>query len=148
MKQKPLRLSNPGSSAGVSLAAGGTSWGAISDLRAKKNFRVADPAAVLEKLAGVSITRWNYEWEADDASPHLGPVAQDFKAAFYPGRDDTTITTLEYDGVALMAIQGLNQKLEQHLKRRDAEISALKRELAEVKAMLNELSKPNQPAGQ
>jgi len=40
-------------------------------------------------------------------------MAQDFKAAFYPGRDNKCITTLEFDGVELAAIKGLNQKLEE-----------------------------------
>ena len=39
---------------------------------------------------------------------YSGAMAQDFKAAFYPGRDDKSISTLEFDGVELAAIQGLN----------------------------------------
>src|SRR5438045_2779926 len=79
---------------------------------AKKNFAPVDGEAVLERLAGVPVQQWNYKAEADDAVPHLGPMAQAFKAAFYPGRDDKVITTLEFDGVELAALQGLNQKLE------------------------------------
>ena len=37
--------------------------------------------------------------------PNIGPMAQDFKAAFYPGRDDKGISTLEFDGVELAAIR-------------------------------------------
>jgi len=37
---------------------------------------------------------------------------QDFKRAFYPGNHDKSIATQEADGVALVAIQGLKQKLE------------------------------------
>ena len=39
-------------------------------------------------------------------------MAQDFKAAFYRGRDDKVITTLEFNGMELAAIQGLNEKVE------------------------------------
>ena len=39
-------------------------------------------------------------------------MAQDFKAAFYRGRDDNVITTLEFNGMELAAIQGLNEKVE------------------------------------
>ena len=67
--------------------------------------------------------------------PHLGPMAQDFKAAFFPGRDDKTISTLEADGVALAAIQGLNRKLEE----RDARIAALEKNVAELKELLAEV---------
>jgi len=41
--------------------------------------------------------------------------------------------------VALVAIQGLNQKLTEELKRRDAENAELKRELSELKKTVNQL---------
>jgi hypothetical protein len=59
----------------------------------------------------------------------------DFKSAFYPGRDDKSITTLEFDGVELAAIQGLNQKLETETKVKDAEIQDLKKEPAAQKTV-------------
>ena len=65
-------------------------------------------------------------------------MAQDFKAAFYPGSDDKSISTLEADGVAFAAIQGLNQKLTDELKRRDAENAELERRLEKLERMLNE----------
>jgi len=129
--------------AGVSLTANDTSWNVISDRAAKKNFQPADGREILEKLSRLPIQRWHYQWEADDAVPHLGPVAQDFKAAFYPGRDDKTISTLEADGVALAAIQGLNQKLEEtraEVKRRDAENAELKARLAALERIVLNLS--------
>jgi len=94
-----------------------------------------DGEAVLERLAGVSVQQWLYKSEPDDAVPHLGPMAQAFKAAFYPGRDDKVITTLEFDGVELAAIQGLNQKLRQ----KDAEIAALKAANAAIEKRLTAL---------
>ena len=104
----------------------------ISDRAVKKDFAEVDSRAVLEKLAAVPVQRWHYQWESAEATPHLGPVAQDFKAAFYPGRDDKSITTLEFDGVALAAIQGLNQKLEEELHRRDGENAELKQQNSEL----------------
>jgi hypothetical protein len=74
------------------------------------------------------VQSWNYKWEADNATPHLGPMAQDFKAAFYPGRDDKTISTLEFDGVELAAIQGLNEKLTGELKQKETEITELRQQ--------------------
>ena len=55
-------------------------------------------------------------------------MAQDFKAAFGVGETDTGITTVDADGVALAAIQGLNQKLEQ----KQAEITELKQRLEKL----------------
>jgi Chaperone of endosialidase len=109
----------------------------VSDRNAKKNFQPVDTVAVLEKLAAIPIERWNYQWEKDSDVPHLGPMAQDFKGAFYPGRDDKTISMLEFDGVALAALQGLNQKLEE----KDVEIQALKQSVAELKQLVSQLTR-------
>lgn len=136
-------FSNAGASAGVFLAPGGNAWASISDRNVKKNFTPVSGEEVLEQLAVLPVQRWNYQWETDDAVPHLGPMAQDFKAAFFPGRDDTSITTQEADGVALAAIQGLNLKLEKtraELKRRDAEHAALKSELHQLKHLVGLLA--------
>jgi hypothetical protein len=121
--------------AGVALDPGATSWSTISDRNAKKNFEPVDGEAVLAKLAQVPVQRWNYKWEADDSVPHIGPMAQDFKAAFYPGRNDRSISTLEFDGVELAAIQGLNQKLNE----KDTEIKTLKQQNDSLAERLNQL---------
>ena len=136
-------FSSTNANAGVSLATDGTAWGTISDRNAKKNFAPVDVRAVLEKLALVPVQQWNYKWETDGEVPHLGPMAQDFKHAFYPGRDDKVITTQEIDGVALAAIQGINQKVEEQagmLRHREAEIQELKQTVAELKKLVNSLT--------
>jgi Chaperone of endosialidase len=125
--------------AGVALQPGATSWSTISDRNAKKNFKPVDTMAVLDKLAAVPIEQWNYKWEKDSDTPNIGPMAQDFKHAFYPGRTDTSINTLEFDGVELAAIQGLNQKLNEQR----AENSELKQELDELKAEVKSLEQRN-----
>lgn len=52
---------------------------------------------------------------------HIGPMAQDFHAAFSVGDDERTISTIDPDGVALAAIQEL-AKLSQQ---KDAKIADL-----------------------
>ena len=61
-------------------------------------------------------------------------MTQDFKAAFYRGRDDKSITTLEFDGVALAAIQGLNQKVEEQR----AENAELQQRLEKLERLINQ----------
>jgi hypothetical protein len=122
--------------AGVHVLPGGTAWSSISDRDAKKNFQPVNGEAVLEKLAAIAVQKWNYKWEEETNTPHIGPMAQDFKAAFYPGRDDKSISTLEFDGVELAAIQGLNQKLNE----KAARINALEKELAELKEAVKKLT--------
>jgi len=126
---------NGGGTAGVQLASGATAWTTLSDRNAKKNFQPVDTIGIVNKLAGIPIQLWNYKWEKDGDVPHIGPMAQDFKGAFYPGRNDKGITTLEFDGVELAAIQGLNQKLEAETKAKDEKIEALEKEIAELKTI-------------
>jgi hypothetical protein len=125
---------------GVHLFRDATSWSSVSDRNAKKNLSPVNAEAVLEKLASLPVQSWNYKWESDTNTPHLGPMAQDFKAAFYPGRDDKSISTLEFDGVELAAIQGLNQKLTDELKRRDAENAELKSRLSALEGLVAKLN--------
>src|SRR5207245_9986204 len=128
-----------GVTSGVHGLSGDTAWSSISDKNAKKNFRPGNGEAVLENLAAMPLQSWNYKWEADTNPPHLGPMAQDFKAAFYPGRDDKSISTLEFDGVELAAIQGLNEKLEHALKDRDLEIQQLKQSVADLQKLVSQM---------
>jgi hypothetical protein len=128
-------------SSGATLAAGATSWSVLSDRSAKKDFAAVNPVDILNRLAAVPISQWHYRWETADTTPHIGPMAQDFKAAFYPGSDDKSISTLEADGVELAAIQGLNQKLEARLEQKETEIVQLRQQLAALKTLVDQLAK-------
>jgi predicted RNase H-like nuclease (RuvC/YqgF family) len=68
-------------------------------------------------------------------------MAQDFKAAFYPGRDDKSISTLEFDGVELAAIQGLNQKLETENAELRKQLNRHSEENAQLKQRLDRLER-------
>ena len=61
-------------------------------------------------------------------------MAQDFHAAFKVGMDDKHIATVDEEGVALAAIQGLNEKLNE----KDAEIESLKQRLEKLEQLLNQ----------
>ncbi|MCK5619924.1 MAG: tail fiber domain-containing protein, partial [Candidatus Krumholzibacteria bacterium] len=97
-------------SAGATLAAGSGTWGTLSDRNAKTNFETVDEDEILERVAGLEISTWNYKAQ-DPSVRHIGPMAQDFYAAFSLGPDDKRITTVDADGVSLAAIQALNKKL-------------------------------------
>ncbi|MEL7061872.1 MAG: hypothetical protein AAGN46_17735, partial [Acidobacteriota bacterium] len=58
---------------------------------------------------------------------HMGPIAEDFAEAFDLGHTAEHITVTDINGVALAAIQGLQQQV-QELK---AELAALRAEAAE-----------------
>ena len=90
------------------------------------------------------MTTWNYKTQAKSIR-HVGPMAQDFYASFGVGADDKHITDVDEGGVALAAIQGLNQKVEEQkseLKERDADIRQLKQSVAELKQLIFQLRQP------
>jgi trimeric autotransporter adhesin len=123
--------------AGVTLTAGDSSWNSLSDRNAKTDFQAVDPEDVLERLLGVPISTWNYK--TNNAIRHIGPMAQDFYAAFGLGTDDKHISAVDADGVALAAIQGLYRKLHGQQQQID-ELQAVKSENAALKRQLMALS--------
>ena len=109
-----------------------------SDRNAKQDFTDVSPAEILEKVSHLTLSEWSYK--ADPKTRHLGPMAQDFHAAFNIGTDDKHIAPIDEGGVALAAIKGLNEKLQDELKRRDAENAALKHALEQLKQRVDLLS--------
>jgi len=138
----PLYPLTMGSGAYCSLAG---QWTSSSDRNVKEDFTAIAPGDVLAKVAALPITQWKYKVEPTGIK-HIGPVAQDFHAAFGLGDNDRAIGSVDETGVALAAIQGLNQKLEEQraqnagkleaqnakLKEKDAEIQELKRRLEKL----------------
>jgi hypothetical protein len=120
--------------------AGGVSATAFvntSDRNAKENFAPVNACAVLDKVATLPILTWNYKEMRDGR--HMGPTAQDFHAAFGLGGSDKTITTVDPDGVALAAIQGLNEKVETKARVSEHKIRALEAENADLRRRLEAL---------
>jgi hypothetical protein len=110
-------------------------WTSVSDRNVKENFTAISPVEVLDKVAAMPITQWKYKVEPS-GTKHIGPVAQDFHSAFGLGESDRAIGSVDESGVALAAIQGLNQKLEDELKAKDAEIQALAQRLERLESKL------------
>jgi hypothetical protein len=108
-----------------------------SDRNLKSNFMPVNTQEVLAKVAALPITAWDFKSEA--GVQHIGPMAQDFYAAFNVGSDDKHIAVVDESGVALAAIQGLNQKLEDGSQNSEARIQKLEAENAELKARLEKL---------
>jgi hypothetical protein len=109
-----------------------------SDRSTKDGITRVDPQAVLSKLEALPISTWHVK--ADDADTrHMGPMAQDFAAAFGLGADARHIAPVDVGGVSLAAIQALNAKLngqvqvlEERLSERDRQLESL---LARVEAL-------------
>jgi len=106
-------------------------WVDVSDVRRKHLFADISGEDVLTRLRRLPIQTWSYRLEPDHVR-HLGPTAQDFRAAFGLGSDSTTIAPIDEGGVALAAAQALDARS----TAQNARITALERENAELRARL------------
>jgi hypothetical protein len=122
---------NQASYTGASLPAGGTAWIVVSDRNLKENVAQVDASSVLERVVAMPVATWNLRTQGRSIR-HMGPMAQDFHAAFGLGESEVGIATVDADGVALAAIQGLNMKLE-------AKIAEQAREIAELRRLVESL---------
>ncbi len=122
--------------AGVTLSNGSGSWNSVSDRSKKENFKPLDAEAILTKVARMPVTEWNYKSQPS-TQKHIGVVAQDFYAAFQLDGigNDTTINTVDIDGVNMISIQAL-EKRTQDLK---AENQQLKAKLAAYEARMERM---------
>jgi hypothetical protein len=112
--------------AGVKLAAGSGTWASLSDRGAKTDIAPLNDAAILAKVATLPVSTWRYKTES--SVRHVGPMAQDFYAAFGVGEDDRHITSIDEDGVALAAIKALhaeNASLRDRLAALEKKVAAL-----------------------
>jgi hypothetical protein len=117
---------------GAFLSDAGVWVNASSAKTGKTDFADVDPQDVLRKVAQLPITTWRYK-EGEGAVRHIGPMAEDFDAAFNVGYGPHTIADLDARGVALAAIQGLNAKLEANIAERDGQIARQEKEIADLR---------------
>jgi hypothetical protein len=118
-------------SAGVRLVGGSGSWESLSDRNAKTGLAPVDGLSILKRVASLPITTWSYKTQSPSIQ-HIGPMAQDFYAAFGIGDDNKYISSVDADGVALAAIQGLDQMM----RDKDAQIEAQQKR---IEAMESEI---------
>ncbi len=139
-------FSNPSLTSGVLLAPGGGSWTSVSDRNKKENFQFVSGEEVLLQIAAMAIQSWNYKSQ-DRSIRHLGPVAQDFYAAFGLGESDTTITAVDIDGVNMLAIQALEKRTSelklalQELGKSQAELTKKTTELTTLHARVDAMER-------
>jgi hypothetical protein len=112
----------------------GTNFVQSSSRELKTDFSLLDGEEVLTRLSEVPVMSWRYKTEGETAL-HFGPVAEDFQAAFQLG-DGRTITTIDADGVAFAAIQGLYTTVQE----KDARIEQLEERIARLEALVETLS--------
>lgn len=119
---------------GATLPPGSGSWASTSDRASKANFASVEGDDVLQKLDRIPIETWNYKGQHPSIR-HMGPVAQDFRAAFGLGEDDKHISAVDADGVALAAVQALYRLMQE----KDRVIQEQAAEIQELKAGVESL---------
>ena len=114
-------------------------FGTLSDRNAKRDIQPVDPADVLAKVAAMPISTWRYKTNSDEL--HLGPMGQDFWAAFGLHQGPRSIALNDLAGVALAAVQGLNLQIEvldAQLESKDQVIRELLERVSALEARLAE----------
>lgn len=121
----------------VNSAIYATAFNNSSDRNLKEKFTPVNSAEVLDRVVNLPITSWNFKQDAN--TRHIGPMAQDFYTAFNVGTDDKHIATVDEDGVALAAIQGLNRKLDEkgaELQKLKSQNESLEKRLADLEQLV------------
>ena len=111
-----------------------------SDQNLKANFSTISPRSVLDRLAALPIRAWNYKSDAPSVR-HVGPMAQDFRAAFNLGADDLHIDMIDANGVTMAAIQGLYQQNKELLAEVRQQNKELMRKVERLQTQLNQVKR-------
>ena len=121
------------------LASAGGVEANVSDVALKENFASLEGKALLARLAAIPIQTWNYKSQ-DRSIRHMGPMAQDFYAAFGLGEDDKHINTVDSGGVAMAAIQEL-YRMGLELEKKTVELGAKSKAIEELSQRIEALER-------
>jgi hypothetical protein len=124
---------------GCSLNPGTAGWQCSSDRNLKNHIRPVEPRSVLERVATMPISQWSMKADTGGHN-HIGPMAQDFYAAFGLGDSDKYIAQGDAQGVALASIKGLYQLLQE----KDEESRRLQKRLEALEERLSRFEAASQ----
>jgi hypothetical protein len=114
---------------GCNLPAGSGVFSCSSSRFLKDNFGAVDGADLLARFRQVPVSTWSYIGEAGTVR-HLGPFAEDFRAAFGLGVDAQNIGLLDIAGVNFAGVKALEERTRQL----EAEVAELRRLVQELTA--------------
>jgi hypothetical protein len=107
-------------------------WNAQSSRKKKENFEAIDRPALLDKIARLEVSQWNYK-DQHPSIKHIAPIAESFHALFgLNGPDEKMLSHIDPAGVALAGLQGLidaDEARRAELDELSAEVERLRRTL-------------------
>jgi hypothetical protein len=109
---KVYSASDTSTNTGAELPAGSGSWTSLSTKTAKSDVQPVDGMDTLAAVESLDVATWRYDAEDEDVS-HMGPMAEDFYDTFGLGHDERRISNIDADGVALAAIQGAAERIDE-----------------------------------
>ncbi len=125
----------------------GGAWTNASDPKLKDQIEELNTTDILSKVNLLKIQRWHYRADHEPVT-HIGPMADQFHELFKTG-DDSTISTIDPSGVALLSIQALsaeNKQLQNQSTHQEEELNKLSTTITgqallieELQAQVNEL---------
>jgi hypothetical protein len=127
---------------GCNLPAGSGVFNCTSSRLTKENFELVDGEGVLAKLRTIPVSTWNYITEGQNVR-HMGPMAEDFYAAFGLGVNSQSIGVQDLTAVSLAAVKELDERTLE-LEKKSAEVDQLRAQLSEVMARLAALEAAQQ----
>ena len=111
-----------------------------SDRHSKEAFQPVDCQEILQGVIRLPITIWRYKDDPQGVR-HIGPVSQDFRKEFHMGKDNKSIAAVDADGVALAAIQALNQRIDKlaaSVAKKDQALANAEQRIAELESRLRQ----------
>lgn len=137
---------NASGSTGCNLAAGSGVFTCASSRSTKENLARVDGESVLVTLRSVPVNSWNYIAEGAGVR-HVGPMAEEFHAAFGLGTGNTTIGVQDLTGITLAAVKALEERTVElrqkslELEQKSEEVDALRAQLLSLEERLTRLEK-------
>jgi hypothetical protein len=134
---------------GCNLPAGSGVFNCTSSRTTKENFSPVSGADVLASLRKVPVSTWNYISEGGQTR-HLGPMAEDFYAAFGLGTSDKAIGIQDAVGVSLAAVKALDertielQKKTEEVEQLRSKLNTLEQRLAALEQAMQSNAKPSE----
>jgi uncharacterized coiled-coil protein SlyX len=121
--------------------AGGQPRGVLPSRRERDSTAAdpVDPETILDGVEDLSVYAWAEAAESDDEPAYLGPAAEEVYDAFGVGESPERVAAGDTDGVAIAAIQGLSERLEEYRDLAERQRRRIDRQRADVETLRERL---------